>query len=99
MMVPVDMLPLQGKRFAWRSQSPISCQGDDQSWLYFLNTRTGELLRKEEIHIGANPLYARDCHIYLVTSLDGGGEVDAAGKVLRRFGPPIWIEGGVEAAR
>lgn len=77
----------------------LAAGGGDQSWLYFLDTRTGALLRKEEIPIGANSLYVWGRRIYLVTSFGGGGEVNAAGKVLRRFGPPIWIEGGVETAR
>lgn len=71
----------------------------DKSWLYFINTRTGNLIRKEKIPVGANQMYVSGRRIYLITSLCGGGEVDAAGKVIRLFRPPICIVGGVESAQ
>lgn len=71
----------------------------DRCWLYFLNTQTGRLIRKEKIPIRADLMYVWGRRIYLITSLCGGGEVDAAGKVVCLFRPPICIVGGVEGAQ
>jgi hypothetical protein len=71
----------------------------DKCWLYFLNTQTGRMIRKEKIPIRADLMYVWGRRIYLITSLCGGGEVDAVGKVIRLFRPPICIVGGVESAQ